>query len=129
MNKKFYFIVAFMISLLALSGCRTAPVLNITDAPIAIKAKYSESDVKGAITRAGGALGWIVKENGPGKMTGTLVLRKHVAVVAISYSKKSYSIQYKDSTNLDYDGTGIHGNYNGWVQNLDRNIQVQLANL
>jgi hypothetical protein len=35
----------------------------------------------------------------------------------------------KDSTNLDYDGNTIHKNYNGWVENLDKAIRVQLAKI
>ena len=45
------------------------------------------------------------------------------------HKNKNYSINYKDSTNLDYDGTNIHRNYNGWIANLDRAIKTQLATL
>jgi len=54
---------------------------------------------------------------------------KHVAVVDVNYSVKSYSIQYKDSTELGYDGGNIHPNYNGWIQNLDKGIRAQLSTL
>jgi hypothetical protein len=52
-----------------------------------------------------------------------------VAVVDINYTVKSYNISYKDSTELNYDGTNIHKNYNGWIQNLDKGIRAQLSNL
>ena len=47
----------------------------------------------------------------------------------MAYSTKAYSIVYKDSQNLDYNGTTktIHRAYNGWVQNLDRGIRTQLS--
>jgi hypothetical protein len=32
-----------------------------------------------------------------------------------------------DSTNLNYDGTNIHRNYNGWITNLDKAIRSQLT--
>jgi hypothetical protein len=49
--------------------------------------------------------------------------------VDIAYTTTSYSINYKDSRGLDYDGSSIHSNYNGWVQRLDRAIARQLATL
>ncbi len=64
----------------------------------------------------------------PGLIEATLVLRTHSATVEIPYSPKSYSIEYKTSTNLQADGNVIHQNYNGWVENLDRGIRVQLVN-
>ena len=50
-----------------------------------------------------------------------------MAKVDINYNTKTYSITYKDSSDLDYDGTKIHKNYNGWIQNLDNAIKVQLS--
>jgi hypothetical protein len=65
----------------------------------------------------------------PGLIEGTLLLRTHMAKVNIKYDTSSYSITYKESSNLDYDGTNIHKNYNGWIQNLDKGIRSQLSNL
>jgi len=67
----------------------------------------------------------------PGKITGTLRLRTHTAVVNVIYDTSKYSIRYQSSIDLDYNaekGT-IHKNYNGWIQNLDAAIQRELANL
>jgi hypothetical protein len=47
--------------------------------------------------------------------------------VDIPYDTRRYSIVYKESANLGYDGTNIHRNYNRKVQELDRAIQDQLA--
>jgi hypothetical protein len=62
---------------------------------------------------------------------GTLNLRSHTAVVTIPFSTKSYSILYKESTNLKYDAEKqtIHGNYNGWVQRLDNEIRARISTL
>lgn len=120
-------ILSLSLSIVLVSGCRSGVVHNIDDAAIVTSVdKYTTKDVKKAIMRAGGSLGWIMKPNGSDKMTATLTLRKHVAVVDISYNKKTYSIRYKDSQNLDYDGTNIHSNYNGWIQRLNSAIQNQL---
>lgn len=113
------------------AGCRTpTPVYNVTNAPVmASKPNPSTDEVGKAIQRAGATLGWNMKSVKPGTMLGTLNLRKHVAVVDINYSASSYSINYKDSTELNYDGTNIHPNYNGWIQNLDKAIKAQLSNM
>jgi len=130
MNNLKWAAIAVSTLVLLVSGCGTQPVYNVADAPIAAsKPNPSLDDVGKAIQRAGVALGWQMKETKPGHMLGTLYLRKHVAVVDINYSVKSYSIQYKDSTELNYDGASIHRNYNGWIQNLDKGIRAQLSTL
>jgi hypothetical protein len=110
------------------AGCRSNPVFNIENASIVTgKSNASIDEVKNAIVRAGGSLGWIMKPAGPGSILGTLNLRKHVAVIEIKYDSKTYSILYKSSQNLDYDGKNIHRNYNGWIQRLNQTIQTQLS--
>ena len=111
------------------AGCRTAPVVNVVDAPITANKPPSMKDVQDAITRAGVALGWKIEPVKPGLMQGTLNLRTHTAVVEIPYSSTAFSIKYKDSVNLNYTGDSIHSNYNGWIQNLDKGIRTQLQNL
>lgn len=114
---------------LALAGCRTSPVYSVTDAPVNSASDVDANDVKKAIISAGAGLGWQMKEVKPGHIVGSLFIRKHSAIVDIPYSASSYSIQYKDSTELNYDGNNIHSNYNGWVQNLDNAIRARLAAL
>jgi hypothetical protein len=80
-----------------------------------------------AILSAGNSLGWRMQPQGPGKIQGTLNLRDQSALVDIDYSATTYSIKYKDSSNLHYDGNSIHKNYNGWIENLDRAIRNRLT--
>lgn len=111
-------------------GCRTAPIYNVVDAPVvANKEPVTLEDMKKAIIRAGATLGWQMIESGPNNISGTLHLRTHMAKVDIPYTSDYYSIVYEDSSNLQYDGKIIHRNYNGWIQNLDNAIKVQLATL
>jgi len=117
-----------LLSAVLLGGCRTAPVYNVTEAALPSGKQHSMKDVEAAILRAGDKLGWTMRAVKPGEVQGTLALRTHVAVVSIPYSQKGYSIVYKSSENLNYDGTQIHSNYNGWIQNLERRINVELAN-
>ena len=112
-----------------IAACTTVPIMNVDNAPVqAVSGKpMTQEQVRAAIIRAGSALGWQMKDDGPNKMVGTLVLRQHTAVVDIPYSPTGYSIKYKSSVNLDESGGNIHKNYNGWIQNLNRGINTQLA--
>jgi hypothetical protein len=115
---------------LGLAGCRIAPVMDIVDAPVVEPAggpKLTADQVKLAIQRAGATLSWQIKEVQPYLLEGTLHLRTHMAQVNIPYSAERYSIIYKNSENLQYDGKNIHSNYNGWVENLDKAIKVQMG--
>src|SRR5262245_11540928 len=122
--------IAVVVVTLGLVACGTQPVYNVTAAPVvAGKPDPSLEDITKAIVRAGAALGWQMAPTQPGHIAGTLYLRTHVAIVDVNYDQKSYTIKYRDSKNLDYDGTSIHKNYNGWIQNLDKGIRTQLSNL
>ena len=107
---------------------RCAPIMNVENALVAVPPNktVNADDVRAAIVRAGAVLGWQIKEEEPGKLVGTLVLRTHTAVVDIPYSATSYSIIYKSSINLDEGGGQIHKNYNGWISNLKQGIGTQM---
>ena len=109
---------------------RCAPIQNVTDAPVSTAAgrPLTNEDVKKSIMRAGATLGWKMTADSPGKVMATLNVRTHTAVVEIPYSPKSYSINYKSSVNLQEGDGQIHNNYNGWVKNLAKGIDAQLAN-
>jgi hypothetical protein len=113
----------------ASGGCRTAPILNPVSAPLAAApgARVTMEDVSKAVWTAGKKLGWAIQENRPGEMTGTLSIRKHVAVVTITYDTSTFTINYKSSQNLLYQGHEIHRQYNNWVRNLARAIQAEMA--
>jgi len=108
-----------------LVGCGTAPVRNVDSAMI--PGENSINTVEKAISRAGAGLGWVMTKKSDGNITGKLALRSHLAVIDITYDKSSYSIKYVDSTNLNYTGGEIHTNYNGWIENLQKAINIQLS--
>ena len=111
------------------AGCfRCEPILNVADTLVTTPAgkPLSADQVRASIIRAGAALGWQVREEGPGKLVGTLVLRSHTAVVDIAYSATSYGIQYRSSIDLNEGDGQIHKNYNSWVRNLAKGINAQL---
>ena len=113
-----------------LAACNTlAPISNVDNVAVSgfTNRQLNQQEVRGAILRAGAGLGWVIKDDGPNKMVGTLVLRTHTAQVEIPYSPANYSIRYKSSVDLMAADGKIHRNYNGWVQNLTRSINAQLA--
>lgn len=114
----------------ALAAC-VQPIYNVQGAPVEAAGGKppTMAEVEKAIVRAGSALGWRMQPVKPGVVVGTLHLRAHTAVVEVTYDTRTYNITYKDSQELNYDGTNIHKNYNGWVQNLDKGIRAQLLNL
>ena len=121
---------AAMAVAVAVTGCALQqPIMNVSDAPVlsASGRPLTKDQVRGAILRAGAALGWQIKDDGPNMLVGTIQLRTHTAEVGIPYSATTYGVKYRSSANLDEKGGTIHKNYNGWIQNLTRGINAQLS--
>lgn len=118
-----------VLAVITFTGCRTATIQNVTNQPLAPapNTQLTMESVSKAIWAAGKKLGWVIQEDRPGQLTGTLNLRKHVAVVGIAHDTKTFSIVYKDSRNLMHQGDQIHNNYNGWIQNLSKAIQAEIG--
>lgn len=120
---------AVALILFCVAGCAPQPIYNVNESMVTSPAgeAVTKEQVRAAIIRAGGALGWIIKDEGPDQLSGTLMLRTHTAVVDIPYSADKYSIVYRSSVNLNEKGGKIHKNYNGWIQNLNKGINTQLS--
>ena len=98
----------------ALAGCaRTAPIDQVHTS---VSAGHTQDQVKTAILKAGIQRQWVMSE-----------ARDHVAEVRITYTATSYDIKYDSSLNLQASGGKIHKNYNRWVRNLDKDIQLNLS--
>ena len=109
----------------ALAGCaHTAPIEQIHTT---VSAGHTEAEVKNAIIKAGAQREWIMSDAGPGVINARQQIRDHIAEIKINYSATSYSINYASSINLMASGGKIHRNYNRWVHNLDKDIQITLA--
>jgi hypothetical protein len=124
--------VAACVALVALIGCRGGgQVCQVKDAPVqtASGKDLSLDEVRKEIVAAGVAAGWQMVPAKSGEVIGTLNIRSHQAVVSIPYTTKTYSILYKDSSNLKYDANAqtIHENYASWIQRLDGAIRSRLA--
>lgn len=130
MNRRMFKSFAAVAVFLLLTGFGSgAPIYNVLSSPIPPNPAATMENIQKAVMRAGLTLGWQIAPKGPGQIEGVLILRKHRAVVDITYDTKSFNINYKDSANLDYsekDKT-IHSNYNGWIQNLEKGIRAQVT--
>lgn len=116
------------VALFSLAACgNLQPLRNIENTPVVYNLKLDQ--VKSAIMQAGIERGWVMKQIKSGEIQGELFVREHRAVIDITYSPKSYSINYVNSKNLKYTNGKIHRNYNRWINNLDKDIQIALAKL
>ncbi|WP_373510505.1 hypothetical protein [Thiocapsa sp.] len=128
-NIRMLMLLVMAVSVIALGGCRTAPIRDLDTRPIPPGATLTQ--ISKAIQGAGNSLGWAMQETAPGMIVGTIFLRDHMAKVEIPFSTSSYSIRYSASTNLKYneEKRTIHSNYNGWISNLDNQIRANLSML
>ena len=116
-------------SFVLFTGCKSTAVYNVKQAPIAMQNEsYTLSDVEKAIIKAGGSK-WQMQKTEPGHIVGTLNHGKLMAQVDITYNRQDYNIEYKNSQNLNYDGTNIHRRYNNWIQKLSQRIQSNLIRM
>lgn len=120
-----------LVMLLAVASCRNATVYNVESIAINAPPRASLSDVERAIIRAGASRGWQMRKVAPGHIVAQLPIRTHTAIADVTFTKKEFSIRYKDSSNLKYDASTntIHSNYNSWVRNLQNAILSQTAAL
>ena len=132
MNRMWSGVLVTCLVLAVIAGCRGGgQIYDVKDAPVqtATGKGPSMEDVQKAIIAAGVSLGWQMAISKPGEIIGTLNVRSHQAVVTIPYTSKTYSILYKDSSNLNYNAEKqtIHQNYTGWIQRLDGAIRSRLT--
>lgn len=115
--------------LFGMAGCHTAPVLNFDNEPIAYSnTSFNRANVQQAIVSACKQRGWVPQITADDHVVATIVVRgQYRATIDIRYTDNSFSIHYKDSQNLKYDGDDIHKNYNRWVALLRSSIQRELG--
>jgi hypothetical protein len=122
------FVLMVLVGVAVAACARTVPVYNVSSAPVVARSEGQQStaQVRSAIIAALQGNGWIVKQDNPGKIVAEILVRSHMAEVELDYSTTQYSITYKDSDNLLYNGSTIHRNYNTWIVRLQRQIDQHL---
>ena len=103
-------------------------VYEVKDAPIESAKPLTLDQIQKAIIDAGIKQTWIMTPIKPGEMLGEFNIQSHQIHVTIPYTTKTYSILYKDSSNLRYDPVKrtIHVNYAKWIERLDNEIKARL---
>ena len=109
---------------------KTVPVINYTGTPIETSsAKPDLNKIKKAIVLGGIKAGWQMQPVADGHILASLFSAGHIIKVDVKYDTKTYSITYKESSNLEYNGTTISPDYNNWVGKLNSNIRSQLSKI
>lgn len=125
--RRLKFAVVGLLTLLV-AACRTAPIENVTHHAFpAGTEKLSLAQIEESIIKAASDRDWIITRQADGVLFATYSPRSHMAKVRIGFDKTEFSIVYADSTNLNYDGTSIHYNYNRWVNNLRQDILREVS--
>ena len=123
------FLLLLLPLMFPLMAFRQAPLVN--PPAIAVTSKMSSAQVLKAIKLGLVHRGWTITSSKRGEVDSTLVVRDHMARIAINYNPTSVQIKYVGSSNLKYEmkrGTPyIHKNYLGWIENLSRDIQANLV--
>lgn len=104
-------------------------LMNVKGAKLSAPPSATMDQIAAAIRRAGVEHGWRMEEVSPGKMGAQIHIRNGVATVTIEYDKKAYSINYRSSRLLNYNGVRIHYRYNDEVKALRSAIDKEVARL
>jgi hypothetical protein len=121
--------IVVCLALAAMVACRAGgQVYEVKDAPIESAKPLTLDQIQKAIIDAGIKQTWSMTPIKPGEMLGEFNIQSHQIHVMIPYTTKSYSILYKDSSNLRYDPEKrtIHVNYAKWIERLDNEIKARL---
>lgn len=104
-----------------------------TPAPIEVPAGTSNEAVRKAVRKSLFDRGWESRELGPGHIQAKHTKQDsdmgYTAVIEIKYDTKTVRIGYSNSENLNYEKSDntIHGTYNNWVKNIERDIRSNLG--
>jgi hypothetical protein len=118
------------LGLLMLAGCRTAPIYESRG--IAVPSNFTKEDTRKIIVRtiqdrSWINRGWYLQEAMPDRVRVNLDLRSHHAVVDILYDEKTIRPVLVSSENLDEHDGVIHKHFNEWMENLEKDIRIQIG--
>ncbi|MCC2675539.1 MAG: hypothetical protein K0R58_2486 [Ramlibacter sp.] len=109
----------------------SVPIINHEAIPVTTASGQpaSADQIRTALQAAGAPRGWQITPAGQGKALAVLNVRgKHSISADITYTRGTYSIKYRDSSNMNYEPSGlIHPKYNMWVQTLIDDTRIQLS--
>ena len=130
---KFLRFMAIALAFVALNAHArgSVPIINHEAIPAATASGQpaTADQIRTALQSAGAPRGWQITQAGRGQALAVLNVRgKHSVSADITFTRGSYSIKYRDSSNMNYEPSGlIHPKYNMWVQTLIDETRMQLA--
>jgi len=126
-----FLLVGAMALVLAACVASIAPIHNVSGQPIAINRPASMDEIGKAILAAGASsTRMAMTQVRPGVIHATrLGTKGRMGIMEIKYDTKQYSITYKDSQNMNYNGQTILQPYNDWVESLNQAILARLQAL
>ena len=124
-------VVAATVAVMTLSTPVFAAEWMAVPEETSVTQRISLDSMQKVVTAAAITRNWEIIENAPGKLHLRYAKRpKWWVDVAVTYTEKTYKISYVDSFGLNYKvkdkGAVIHRNYNRWIANLDKSIQLEL---
>ena len=120
---------ALALAVFLVAACATKPLVNVENSALSAPGNVTMKQVEKAIYRGAADRGWTVTRLAPGQLEAKIHVRSHMAMVSITHDIETFSITYKKSENLDYDGVRIHNNYNRWILNLRKAILRRTSEL
>lgn len=115
--------VVFLFFLIALTaGCTPRPLEDLTY-PLLAPSGVSMADAAAVIRKGGKNDGWEMTQVAGNRFYATRDFNQHAIMVEVLFTTDDIVIKYRDSDNMDYDGTSIHGAYYREVGYLVGGIQ------
>jgi len=95
------------------------------------KTPLTMEKVRSTIERTATRNGWQLSQQKDGSFVGKREWGggKHNIVVDVIYDVQAFSIKYRDSYQMKYDGSWIHNTYNRMVQKLEDDIVASVTAL
>lgn len=88
--------------------------------------------MRATIEKTARNLGWTLSDIKPGSFVAEREWGpngKHNIVVDVVYDRKTFSIRYKSSKQMQYTGSSIHHTYNDMVEKLEDSIKTSVSTL
>ena len=130
MHKGIVIFLACFLFVVDITAASRATVLNIKGEYVPTYTtgeKPTFDDIQTAILTATQARGWVPRLIEPGLIEASISVRTHRATIQITHTENTYSIIYKNSSNLNYRSGSIHKNYNNWILRLSGTIQREFG--
>jgi len=122
-------LTVFAVSTAAFAGKYQPVYTGEVSYPMGTASSAVEKAVKKALIQRG----WRVREAKDGTILARLNLRGHQADIKVSWEGGTIQLVHESSNNLGYrvkkGEKFIHRNYNNWIMNLERDIQVFLQDV